>query len=302
MSFNLDGIRRFCHKGHSAVDAGKAQSAIARAFLLTTRYIDDLASINNPYLHSLLYVDQHFHHSHITGIYPRTLLVTTADSGVSINYMDVTMQRQHGSRSRITTVLYDKREHSPLADQFIIKFPHTLSNISTAAKYGVITSQYHRFRRIIMLRDDFTSRMAGLVHYMQSKGHDTSRMLKQVRGLCNRFIELYGTDPRRLVQDIHQALTRLTASHATRSTLVHFCISIYTLIYKIWQSFPHTHTYSPHTLLYLTFNFIFSWQKFIFIILYIFYLCFYNFMQSILNHTMSRFMDSTSKLTDIRNS
>ena len=55
---------------------------IARAFLLTARYIDDLASINNPYLHSLLYVDQHFHHSCITGIYPRTLRVTTADSGV----------------------------------------------------------------------------------------------------------------------------------------------------------------------------------------------------------------------------
>ena len=129
--------------------------------------------------------------------------------------MDVTIQRQPGSSSKITTVLYDKREHSPLADQFIIKFPHASSNISAAAKYGVITSQYHRFRRIIMLRDDFTNRMAGLVHYMQTKGHDASRMLKQVRGLCTRFIELYGADPRRLVQDIHDTLTQLTATHAT---------------------------------------------------------------------------------------
>ncbi|DBA82247.1 TPA: hypothetical protein ACH3X2_000518 [Trebouxia sp. C0005] len=188
---------------------------IARAFLLTARYIDDLASINNPYLHSLLYVDQHFHHNRILGIYPRTLRVTTADSGISINYMDVTIQRQHSSSSRITTILYDKREHSPLADQFIIKFPHAMSNISAAAKYGVITSQYHRFRRIIMLRNDFTNRMAGLVHYMQSMGHDTSRMLKQIRGLCTRFIELYGADPWQLVRDIHHALTLLTTSHAT---------------------------------------------------------------------------------------
>ena len=75
-----------------------------------------------------------------------------------------------------------------------------------------------------MLRDDFTNRMAGLVHYMQTKGHDASRMLKQVRGLCNRFIEVYGADPRRLVQDIHMnsyechahdTLTQLTATHAT---------------------------------------------------------------------------------------
>ena len=129
--------------------------------------------------------------------------------------MDVAIQRQHGSNSKLTTVLYDKREHSPLADQFIIKSPHVSSNISAAAMCGVITSQYHRFCRIIMLHDDFSNRMAGLVHYMQTKGHDASCMLKQVRGLCNRFTELYGTDPRRLVQDIHDTLTKLTASHAT---------------------------------------------------------------------------------------
>ncbi|DBA66734.1 TPA: hypothetical protein ACH3X2_001883 [Trebouxia sp. C0005] len=116
--------------------------------------------------------------------------------GISINYMDVTIviQRQHSSSSRITTVLYDKREHSPLADQFIIKFPHAMSNISAAAKYGVIISQYHRFRRIIMLRNDFTDRMAGLVHYMQSMGHDTSRMLKQIRELCTRLEAETGTN------------------------------------------------------------------------------------------------------------
>ncbi len=64
-----------------------------------------------------------------------------------------------------------------------------------------------------MLRDDL--RMAGLVHYMQTKGHDASRMLKQIGGLCNILIGLYGTDPRRLVQDIHDTLTQPTAGHAT---------------------------------------------------------------------------------------
>ena len=83
---------------------------IACAFLLTARYIDDLASISNPYLHHLLYIDQHFQHARITGIYPRTLLVTSVDSGDSINYMDVSIQREAGSVSQLTTVLYDKRE------------------------------------------------------------------------------------------------------------------------------------------------------------------------------------------------
>ncbi len=62
---------------------------IAHAFLLTARYIDDLASISNPYLHSLLNIDQHFHHSSITGIYPRTLRVTTAAAAPSHHFLDI---------------------------------------------------------------------------------------------------------------------------------------------------------------------------------------------------------------------
>ena len=81
---------------------------IARAFLFTARYIDDLLSIGNPYLHHLMYADQYFHHPRICGIYPRTLCVTTADSGDAVKYMDITVQRQPGSKSRLTTVLFDK--------------------------------------------------------------------------------------------------------------------------------------------------------------------------------------------------
>ncbi|DBA87047.1 TPA: hypothetical protein ACH3X2_005289 [Trebouxia sp. C0005] len=171
---------------------------IACAFLLTARYIDDLASISNPYLHHLLYVDQHFQHA--TGIYPRTLLVTSVDSGSSINYMDVSIQREAGSVSRLTTVLYDKREHLPLSRLFIIKYPHASSNISSAAKYGIITSQYHSMRRIIMDRNDFSFRMAGIISYMRTKGHNVTHMMSRLQKLCRRFTELYGTNP----HDIYQ--------------------------------------------------------------------------------------------------
>ena len=179
---------------------------IACAFLFTARYIDDLLSISNPYLCRLLYVDQSHHHPRIKGIYPRTLLVTSADTGTSVNYMDVTVMPERGSRSRLTTVLFDKREHSPLSDCFIIKFPHASSNISSTAKYGIITSQFHRLRRIIMLRPDFNSRMAGIVSYMQLKGHDVPRMMQQVKSLCNRHLEMYGTHCRALYQQIQAAL------------------------------------------------------------------------------------------------
>lgn len=131
-------------------------SQIARAFVFTSRYIDDLLSINNPYLHRLMYYNQWHCHPLITGIYPRTLSVTPVASGNTVSYMDISIQRQPGSISRLMTVLFDKREHQPLRDLFIIKSPHASSNISTTAKYGVITSQFHRLRRIIMLKEDFT--------------------------------------------------------------------------------------------------------------------------------------------------
>ncbi|KAL3153215.1 hypothetical protein ABBQ38_011965 [Trebouxia sp. C0009 RCD-2024] len=198
-------------------------SEIARAFLFTARFIDDLLSINNPYLHCLMYYGDCYRHDRIVGIYPRTLSVTTAASGNAVNYMDITVQRQPNSVSRLTTVLYDKREHQPLRDLFIIKFPHASSNISSTAKYGVITSQYHRLRRIIMLKANFVHRIADIVRYMQFKGHDVPRMMQQVRRLCNRYLELYGTDPLQLYQQIQDAVTRLGYIYYHISCSGHSC-------------------------------------------------------------------------------
>ena len=47
----------------------------AKAFLFTARFLDDLASIANPYLQCLLYVTQHYVHPASTSNYPPTLLL-----------------------------------------------------------------------------------------------------------------------------------------------------------------------------------------------------------------------------------
>jgi len=126
--------------------------------------------------------------------------------------MDVSIQREAGSVSRLSTVLYDKREHLPLSRLFIIKYPHASSNISSAAKYGIITSQYHRLRRIIMDRNDFTFRMAGIINYMHTKGHDVTHMMSRLHKLCRRFTELYGTNPHDIYQQTATALDAITAA------------------------------------------------------------------------------------------
>ena len=51
---------------------------------------------------------------------------------------------------------------------------HAISNISSAAKYGIITSQYHRLRKIIMDDSDFTFQIASIISYMHIKGHNVT--------------------------------------------------------------------------------------------------------------------------------
>ena len=211
-SYELGFCRRLAnvHQNSSLSFLRTLVKHIARAFLFTCRFLDDLASISNPYLQSLLYLDQHYVHPSICGIYPRILLVSIADSGTSINYMDITILLQPGSDSHLTTWLFDKREHPPLRGLFIIKFPHASSQISDTAKYGIVTSQFHRFRRIIMSGDNFILRMADLVLYMVYKGHHAVRMLDRVNGLSRRFPELYGRDPKVLWEAISREFYTMT--------------------------------------------------------------------------------------------
>ena len=84
---------------------------------------------------------------------------------------------------------------------------HFSSNISDSAKYGIITSQFHRYRRIIMLRDNFTFRMAHLINTLRCKGYDLDRMLKMANKLCSRFPEIYGSYPADLSRAIRYSLS-----------------------------------------------------------------------------------------------
>ena len=57
---------------------------ILKSFLMTGRYIDDLLSINNPYLKLLLYTNQTLFFHDLHGIYPDTLLLKYAHSGTEV--------------------------------------------------------------------------------------------------------------------------------------------------------------------------------------------------------------------------
>lgn len=120
---------------------------IYRACTFARRYIDDLEAINNPYLRHLLYDDIIFF-GQIHGIYPKSLKLIMVQEGTSAIYIDITIYPARKS-TRLTTILYDKREHPPLCPLFVVICPHASLQISSMAKYGVITGQLHRFWRNI---------------------------------------------------------------------------------------------------------------------------------------------------------
>ncbi len=91
-------------------------------------------------------------------------------------------------------------------------FGHVRIKCLLLTEYGIITSQYHRLIRTIMDRNNFTFRMAGIIDYMHSKGHDVTQMMSKLHELCRRFTELYGTHPHDIYQQTANALDAITAA------------------------------------------------------------------------------------------
>ena len=178
---------------------------ILKAFALSGRFIDDLATVNNPYLEHLVYEDQTFHHPLIRGIYPRALELTITMEGTSVNYMDITIGPVHGRPNRLVTTLFE-RTVPPLSALTIIRFPHIPSHISDLAKYGIVVSQFHRFCSILMRRSNLIHSIVDVVHALYMKGYDVPRMVALVKKQCKKHRELYGTLPRHLFMAFEFAL------------------------------------------------------------------------------------------------
>ena len=197
-------------KNNTANAPAKRQQAqhIVSGFLMTGRYIDDLLSINNPYLKFLLYTSQTLFYHDLHGIYPDTLLLTCAHSGTEVPYMDISI-RPSGQGSRLTTVLYDKRRHEPLASLYTIKYPHMSSNISDTDKFNIVTSQFHRFLAIILSRHDFVVSMADVIMTLVGKGYPIHGLLMKTYVLCWRHPESYGIRADKLITQISRAVRGL---------------------------------------------------------------------------------------------
>lgn len=134
-----------------------------------------------------------------------TLVLSCTPTGDTVAYMDIEI-RPEGRGSRLTTVLYDKRQHEPLKSLFIIKYRRMSSNISKTAKHNTVTSQFYRFLSIILSRSNCIDSRADVIKLLIKKGYPAADLLSRLQFLCWQHPESYGILADKLYSRIRAAV------------------------------------------------------------------------------------------------
>ena len=132
-----------------------------------TRYIDDLW---NPLVGKATF------QKIAREIYPEWLQLGLEHEGETVNYLDMTIWHTKGNNLRWHSKLYDKKMGLITKGLKLNKFPDPSSKLSTRCKYGVITSQLHRYKVANTRRQDFISAAVGLYTAYVDKGYQVRKI------------------------------------------------------------------------------------------------------------------------------
>ena len=163
------------------------------------RYIDDLLGLHClPLQHLRTHRDTLWG---FQGIYPPSLSLKST-VGTVANFLDVHI-RQSALRFQIVdgeirwygfleTVLYDKRRDPRFANIPLVRWTSIHSNLLSRCKFNTITSQFHRFRRIITNFPNFVAELALLLRQLVDFGYPYRQLVGSLRGCFARSSHLYG--------------------------------------------------------------------------------------------------------------
>ena len=108
------------------------QAEIIEAFKSTSRYLDDLLNIDNPYFEGM-----------VNRIYPPELQLNKANtSDTKAPFLDLHLSISNGF---VSSKIYDKRDDF---DFDIVNFPFLDGDVPSSTSYGVSISQLIRFARV----------------------------------------------------------------------------------------------------------------------------------------------------------
>ena len=130
------------------------QADVIKAFNSTSRYLDDLLNIDNPYFEGM-----------VNQIYPSALQLNKANtSDTEAPFLDL----HPSTNGFVSSKIYDKRDDF---DFDIVNFPFLDCDVLHRPSYGVYISQLIRFARVCSHVDDFNTRNKCLTAKLLKQGY-----------------------------------------------------------------------------------------------------------------------------------
>ena len=131
------------------------QADVIKVFNLTSRYLDDLLNIDNPYFEGM-----------VNRIYPPALQVNQANTlDTEAPVLDLHLSISNGF---VSSKIYDKLDDF---DFVIVNFPFLDGDVPRRPSYGVYISQLIRFARGCSHFDDFETRNKCLTAKLLKQGY-----------------------------------------------------------------------------------------------------------------------------------
>ena len=153
------------------------QADVIEAFNSTSRYLDDLLNIDNPYFEGM-----------VNQIYPSELQLKKANiSDTEAPFLDLHLSVANGF---VSSKIYDKRDDF---DFDIVNFPFCDGDVPRRASYGVYISQLIRFARVCNHGTDFNARNKCLTAKLLQQGyryHKLHKLRKTFSKFYRRHYEL----------------------------------------------------------------------------------------------------------------
>ena len=155
----------FCYERDFMKDLPRDNQAdVIKAFNSTSRYLDDLLNIDNPYFEGM-----------VNQIYPSELQLNKANtSDTEAPFSDLHLPVSYGFVSSKIYYKYDDFDF----DIHVVNFPFLDGDVPRRPSYGVYISQLIRFGRVCSHVDDFNTRYKCLTAKLLKQGYRYHKLRK----------------------------------------------------------------------------------------------------------------------------
>ena len=171
--------------------SGVNQAGIIEAFNSSSRYLDDLLIIDNPYSKGM-----------VNQIYPPELQLNKAYTSDTVPpFLDLHLSISNGC---VSSKIYDKRDNF---DFDMVNFPFLDGDVPCRPSDGVYISHLIRFARVCSHVEDFTARYKCITSKLLKHGYRYHKLRKAFSKFYRRHYELISRFNVGLISLLNQGLS-----------------------------------------------------------------------------------------------